>query len=276
MSEKIKVGIVGLGLIGGSIEKRLMEAANGDKYEVLAVSESQQREHKLEDLSECNIVFLCGPQSQIPKNLEQIAKIISRSGKEGEVPADQRAFAKTLITDVASSKSKIQQKANDLGLTNFIPGHPMAGTEKQGYEASFPELFENAKWVLAESSERTQDLESMIKDVFKSKLVIMDAVTHDKAVAAISHLPLVLSIALAELASKDRNAMQVTGPGFESMTRLAKGNPDMSREIMAINNANIKELWQSYKEVVDSLLGMRGTELNNEIYDIKESFLELV
>ncbi len=193
----LKIGVVGLGLIGGSIEQRLK--AYPDKYEILSVSESQQREYKLEDLAEADIVFLCGPQSQIIKYLERIAKIVLASGKESTVPETERAFAKTIITDVASTKMPVCNKAQELGLKNFIGGHPMAGTEKQGFDSSFPQLFEGAKWILTETNSSTQDLEKLIREDFGSSLVIMDPDTHDKSVALVSHLPLVLSLAICRL-----------------------------------------------------------------------------
>lgn len=265
---KTKIGIVGLGLIGGSIEKRLLQEP--DKFEVLSVSVSQGREYSLEDLVDCDVVFLCGPQSSIPKQLEKIALIISRSSKEGMVAPEDRAFAKTLITDVGSTKVKITAKATELGLTNFIPGHPMAGTEHQGYEASFPELFETANWVLCEVNEQTKKLESLIKDTFKANLVILDPESHDRCVALVSHLPLILSLALSESVLSYPQAQKVIGPGFKSMTRLAKGNPELGREIIGLNKSKIQDSWDFFKEEVDRLLSIRGEALEFELVDIKE------
>lgn len=266
---KQKIGIVGLGLIGGSIEKALLKEP--DLFEILSVSESQVREYKLEDLKDCDLVFLCGPQSTIPKQLEEIAQIISRSSEEGTVPPNARAFAKTIITDVASTKTQIAKKAQGLGLDNFIPGHPMAGTEKQGYEASFPELFEEANWVLAEASERTKALESIISRTLKAKLVIMDPETHDQSVAVISHLPLILSLGLGDMLNSMPQAKKVIGPGFKGMIRLAQGNPELGREMIALNRTNIKNAWEVFKTEVESLLSITGEELEHELVDIKEA-----
>lgn len=266
---KQKIGIVGLGLIGGSIEKALLKEP--DSFEILSVSESQGREYKLQDLKDCDIVFLCGPQSSIPQQLDEIARIISQSGEEGSVPLEERAFSKTIITDVASTKVQITKKAEELGLDNFIPGHPMAGTEKQGYEASFPELFEEANWVLGESSTRTQALETIITKTLKAKLVIMDSETHDQSVAVISHLPLVLSLGLGDMLASMPQAKKVIGPGFKGMVRLAKGNPELGREMIALNRTNIKNAWEIFKTEVESLLSITGDDLEHELVDIKEA-----
>lgn len=270
---KLKIGIVGLGLIGGSIEKKLQ---NSDKYELLCVSTSQKREYKLEDLRDADIVFLCGEQSKILKDLEQIARIISQSGEEGKLAPSDRAFAKTIVTDVASTKVAVVNKAQELGLTNFVAGHPMAGTEQAGYDASFPELFQGAKWILQESSTKTANLEKLIREDLGAELVVMDPETHDRAVAMISHLPLVLSIGLADLANNFSPATKVIGPGFKSMTRLANGNAKLGKEIVSLNRSNIKAAWQLYKQEIDSLLNIYGDELAAEFEEVKQKISTLV
>ena len=271
---KKKIGIVGLGLIGGSIEKALLQ--DSDNYEVLSVSQSQGREYKLEDLKDCDIVFLCSSQSSIPGQLEQIAKIISRSSEEGKIPENERAFSKTIITDVASTEQQISNKAQELGLNNFIPGHQMAGTEQQGYEASFPELFENANWVLAESNSKTELLETIITRTLKAKLVIIDPETHDQSVAVISHLPLVLSLGLGELVTAVPQSKKIIGPGFKGMIRLAKGNPELGREMIALNRNNIKNAWELFKTEVEALLAITGPDLEKELVEIKEALAGVV
>ncbi len=277
MSEKIKIGIVGLGLIGGSIEKRLKQKP--EKFEVLVVSHSQAQgldgsgnRRELKDLADVDILFLCSSQSQILKQLEEISLIILQSSDEGRTSEEKRAFAHTIISDVGSTKERICQAAAELGLSSFIGGHPMAGTEHQGYEASFPELFEGATWILTESSERTELLEQVIKqDLAAANLVVMDAVTHDQCAAAISHVPLLLSLGLGNLIRQVPTAKNIIGPGFTGMARLAKGNEQLSSEIIKANNKNIKELWQLYKQQVDSLLEISGESLVEEMGAIKQA-----
>lgn len=268
-----KIAIAGLGLIGGSIEKVLLRESSD--FELITISKSQNREHSLADAADADILFLCGLQSQIPKQLEEIARIISQSGKEGTVVNENRAFAKTIITDVASTKVQIAKIAKELGLDNFIPGHPMAGTEERGYEASFPELFENANWILAESSTRTELLESIITNKLKANLVIMDPETHDQSVAVISHLPLVLSLALGEMLNSIPQSKKVIGPGFKGMVRLAKGNSELGREMISINRSNIRNAWELFKAEVESLLSITGRELEEELIEIKEALAEV-
>lgn len=268
---KKRIGIVGLGLIGGSIEKKLYRDFP-EKYEIFSVSQSQERPYKLEDLADTDVLLLCGPQSTIKKQLEEIALIISKSGQRGTIPEENRAFANTIISDVASTKSAICSHAIEFGLNNFIGGHPMAGTEKQGFENSFPELFHDCNWILTETNSKSQILEELIKDLGSKNTVIMDPETHDQAVAAISHIPLVLSLGLGILVNQVPRAKEIIGPGFKSMIRLAQGNEQLSQEIISLNKDNIKELWEAYKENMDSFLDIEGkNNLKDEIKYIKES-----
>lgn len=262
-----KIGIVGLGLIGGSIEKRLIEKqAELGISEIKTVSKSQNREYNIRDLGDCDVVFLCSPQSKIIHDLDEIAKTIAQCNTD-----DKKPFATSIITDVASTKKKIVTKAQELGLTNFIPGHPMAGTEHEGYQASFPELFENSNWILAEKSKRTEILEFLIKDIFKAKrIVTLDSETHDKFVAIISHFPLILSFSLLDLIDNEPLAAEIVGPGFKGMTRLAKGNIEMSKEILTINRANLKELWKEYSKNIEALLDTPSSLLGDELARIKK------
>ena len=234
--------------------------------ELKTVSKSQKRAYSIQDLGDCDLVFLCSPQSKIIEDLDEIAKTIAKHNAD-----DKKPFATTLITDVASTKGKIAAKAEELGLTNFIPGHPMAGTEHEGYQASFPELFEASNWILAEKSDRTKPLEFLIKEILgAANIVNIDPETHDKFVAIVSHLPLLLSYGLQDLVDKQPLATEMIGPGYKGMTRLAKGNVAMSKEILAINKANIKELWQEYSKSVEALLDTPSSLLGDELTRIKK------
>lgn len=272
MDKRIKVGIVGLGLIGGSIEKYLKDSSN---YELLCVSQSQNRAHTMENLGDCDIVFLCGSQKKIKDDLREIAIVNSKSGKGGKVPEAERAFAKTLITDVGSTKENICACAEEFGLKNFIGGHPMAGTEHSGYEASFPELFQGCNWILMHPSEefcndneftkKLDKLEKLITDLGTENIIKMDPQSHDEAVAAISHLSIVLSMGLASITKAYPQSQKVIGPSFKSMTRLANGNKELTKDLITINRENIKKVWQTYKDYIDSLLETSSKNLNEEL-----------
>ena len=173
----MKVGVIGLGLIGGSIFKRLK--AQG--YDIVAVSSTQTGENIFSDysaLKDCNFIFICTPIHTILDVLDKLTEVI---------PAD------TIVTDTASLKEFVTKKSYSF---KFIPSHPMAGTEFSGYKNSFPELFDGAKWVITPyDNTDTSPLEKLIKDM-GAVPVYASPKAHDKAAAMISHTPMLIAQAL--------------------------------------------------------------------------------
>ena len=92
----------------------------------------------------------------------------------------------------------------------------------------------------------------------------------------VSHLDLVLSIALGDMIDSLPQVKQLIGPGFKSMTRLACGNAELGREMISLNRQNIKEMWELYKQEVESLLEIYGSDLEKELEEVKSSLLKIV
>ena len=123
----MKIGIIGLGLIGGSIFRDLSKS-----YEVVAVSQSQSGENiykSYDILKNCEIVFVCTAMNKILSVLDELENVLN---------------SKTIVVDVCSLKNFVCQKERPY---NFIPSHPMAGTENKGFESSLEGLFTGKKWV---------------------------------------------------------------------------------------------------------------------------------
>ena len=126
----MNIGVVGLGLIGGSIFKNLLE---GKKHNVVGVSRSVNEFNVSKDynnLKGCDIVFVCTPMNVTLEILDKLNDILDE---------------KTIVTDVCSLKEFVSKKSYNY---KFIPSHPMAGTEHQGWEYAFPDLFEGATWAV--------------------------------------------------------------------------------------------------------------------------------
>lgn len=244
----MKIGIIGLGLIGGSIFKDLKKL----EYDVLAVSQSQDGENIYKDysvLSDCNLVFVCTPMNKTLEILDKLETIVK---------------PQTIVTDVCSLKRFVCQKERPY---NFIPSHPMAGTEKQGYENSFEGLFKGAKWVITKQNEFTDQLITII-----NKLGAIPVITtpeeHDKAVALISHMPMVVAQGIFKAASQNKLALEIAASGFRDMTRLAMSNTEMAKDMIEMNSDNIeKSLLQLYKSIGDLTHG----EYLNQIKDIRSN-----
>ena len=245
----MKIGVVGLGLIGGSIFRDLNAL---QKYEVIGISQSQKGENITNDyicLKTCDIVFVCKPMNKTLSVLDELNGILPKN---------------TIVTDVCSLKRFVSNKKYNF---NFIPSHPMAGTEKQGFENSFEGLFKGAKWVITpiNSSDNTEILESIVKDLGAIP-VYTTPDKHDKAVALISHLPMVISQALFKNAADNNLALNIASSGFRDTTRLAMSNVEMAQDMVTMNADNIEETLLSLYRVLGELL---SPSYKDEITKIK-------
>ena len=172
-----------------------------------------------------------------------------------------------VVTDVASTKGMIVARARERGL-RFIGGHPMAGLESSGYGAADPGMFRDRPWVVvpAEPEDDAADDRVMaLAAACGARPIRMTAAAHDAAVAAISHVPLVLSAAIVE-AMTDRPDWPVAAPlaagGWASMTRLARGQPAMGAGILATNGPAIAARLRDLQGVLGEWLELveRGEE----------------
>ncbi len=241
----MKIGIIGLGLIGGSIFKDLKKL----DYEVIAVSNSQTGEKIYKDydiLKTCDIVFVC---SAMNKTLEILDKL------ENILPPD------TVVTDVCSLKKFVCTKNRPY---KFIPSHPMAGTEHKGYENSFEGLFKGAKWVITPVFGKDERLVEIIEQL-GAKPVITTPEKHDEAAALISHMPMVIAQAIFKTAQDNELALEIAASGFRDMTRLAMSNTEMANDMVQMNSDNIQTaILKLYKSIGD-LTNSNYLEQINEI-----------
>ena len=170
--------------------------------------------------------------------------------------------ADTLVTDVASTKGAIVDRANAVGV-RFVGGHPMAGLETAGYGAATSDLFTGRPWVVVPGAAASAaDVERVrsLATACGAQVVLMDAGEHDRAVAAISHLPLVVAAALVEavvgIPGHERPdwpvAASLTAGGWESATRVARGDPAMGAAIAVTNAGALAERLHDLSAVLDA------------------------
>ena len=229
----MKIGIVGLGLIGGSLFKDLSK-----NYDVIAVSQSQNGDRifkTYEILKDRDLVFVCTPMNKTLKVLDTLEEFLPSS---------------TVVTDVCSLKEFVSKKKYSY---NFIPSHPMAGTENKGFENSFEGLFKEAKWVITGEK---NDLMLDVIEYLGAKPVFTTAKEHDKAVALISHMPMVISQALVQAVKDNPLAMEIASSGFRDMTRLALSNEEMACDMVSMNSENIEQaILRLYKSLGELTCG---------------------
>ena len=274
------IGFIGLGLIGGSIAKRLKKVRPDLTVMAYMRTRSKLEQAKAdgvvdvildgigEELSRCDLIFLCTP---VEYNAQYLADI--------------RPYLKpgALITDVGSTKTSIHQEIERQGLTgSFTGGHPMAGSEKTGYESSSDHLLENAYYIVTPSHDCHPELpfEQQPENVRRIVAVaqalgaiplILDYREHDKIVAAISHLPHLIASSLVRLV-KDNDSSgvmkQVAAGGFKDITRIASASPEMWEQICMTNSRPIADILRQYIGSLSEILKELENADSSAIYSL--------
>ena len=247
----MKIGVLGLGLIGGSIFKSL----NALNYDVIGISSSQGGKYDSiysdrNKLSGCDLVFVCSPMNKVLDDLRDVEQYLSED---------------TVVSDVSSLKEFV---CNEKYKYHFVPSHPMAGTEFSGFENSVEGLFKGAKWVVTPINGIVPDiLEKVITDL-GAKMVVTTPKEHDEAAALVSHMPLVLAQALFMTADDNELAKKLASSGFRDMTRLALSSEEMACDMVKLNSQNIqKALLKLYSNIGDLI----KKDYPEKIHNIKEN-----
>ena len=237
-------GFIGLGLIGGSIAKALKAGEPGCQIYAYMPSREMLEEARADGtvdrilsgaepcLADCDAVFLCAPVETNGSYLEALRDILTPH---------------TLITDVGSSKQSIEREVLHLGLgAQFVGGHPMAGSEKSGYTYADPLLLENIFYLLCPTVDTKPEMLSRMEALVRTMLAnpyVIDAATHDRAVATISHLPHLIAAALVNLVKDTDNEAHtmrsLAAGGFKDITRIASSSPIMWQQIFSSNRESV-------------------------------------
>jgi prephenate dehydrogenase len=243
-----RVVIVGVGLIGGSLA-RALKAANAVGT-VVGVGRSRasldtaialgviDEAATLEDAAKgASLIVLCAPVAQTFALLHAL---------------EPHLEAGTIVTDAGSTKSDVIMAAKTaLGdkVSQFVPGHPIAGRELHGVEAALADLYVGKKTILCPLQENVRDDVAAVRAMWETagaECHVMSAVQHDAVFAAVSHLPHLLSYALvAQVANAEDGALKLglAGGGFRDFTRIAASSPEMWRDIFLSNrDAMLREL----------------------------------
>ncbi|MCM1102808.1 MAG: prephenate dehydrogenase [Clostridium sp.] len=273
----MKIGLIGLGLIGGSIAKaiRLAEpeteitaydvdpnalALAGQEGCIDAAADGVTKEA----FGACDYLFLCAPVSENDGMLEQIAGVM----KAGAV-----------LTDVGSVKGDIHAHIRRLNLeTCFIGGHPMAGSEKTGYENADANLFENVYYLITPtartSKEQLAGYERLIRDM-RAVPLVMTPEKHDYVTGAVSHLPHVIAAALVNFVrendQEDGVMKMIAAGGFRDITRIASSSPVMWEAICMTNTEQIVALLDAYMVSLASIREMIKKKDGGAVYDFFDS-----
>jgi len=251
------IGIIGLGLIGGSVGLALRahggwRVVGHDRLEevrvgAIEIGACDDVAASVEDLArESDIVMVATPSSLIPETGLLAARFMRRGA---------------ILTDAGSVKLPLQELiagALPVGV-KYIGGHPMAGSERSGLPAASPGLFRGAVWALtafAADREALDEVQALVRATGANPLVV-DAGEHDAAVAYASHLPYVLAVALA--LSVERKTREIPlvrtllAGGFRDTTRLARSDPRIAMDYCALNRGALLEAIAEFEECLRSM-----------------------
>lgn len=253
LDKSLQIGIVGLGLIGGSIAKNLSKKgykvyANDLSKESLKNALNEKKiEGLLEDLDQNNpfILIFTIPVLSINKELKRNNELLSKA---------------LFITDCLSVKNPLKKEIEDkkLNTENFVLSHPIAGSEKSGYANSEENLFQDKIVVITKLSGTSQTTEDICNDFWSllgAKTIQINSEDHDKYFAKTSHLPHLIAFALMSMISKSRETKKeiFTGGGLKDFTRIASSDPKMWEDIFMSNQINMLEVIKSFKLELDHL-----------------------
>jgi len=268
----MKIGLVGLGLIGGSLGLDLRSQG----HYIIGISRQSSTcktavNKGIADatstgfaaLAEVEIVIVCTPIAAIATTIKQIVPHLNPD---------------TIITDVGSVKLPIVKECKALW-SNFIGGHPMAGTASSGIDAALPNLFTGAAYVF------TPTEDNKLEDIEKLKQIALDlnaiphictAQIHDRAVSWISHLPVMVSASLIKACLQEKPdtlklAQILASSGFRDTSRVGGGNPELGVMMAKYNREELLRSLYNYRDNLEQIIGL----IESENWDDLEQILQV-
>ena len=252
-----KLAVIGVGLIGGSFALALKKARMVGHVAGVGRTRKNLAQAKrlgvideasydiVEAVRDADFVFLGTPVGQMPEVMAQIAPVLSPAAvitDGGSTKQDVIAYAKRFLSD---------------HIERFVPSHPIAGTEKSGAAAAFPELYRDRNVILVDQPETQRSAVRTVRAAWEAcgaRIVRLDAKSHDEIFAAVSHLPHVIAFALVSMLAKRRNASTLlgfSGGGLRDTVRIAGSSPEMWRDICIANREALVDLLDDYTDELE-------------------------
>ncbi len=273
-----KILIFGVGLIGGSIALKAKDLrlckeivgisrSNGTDLSPFVKSGMLDRasSNYQSEIQSADLIVLATPVAQIEITLEKIYPLLT---------------ANTLITDVGSTKTNINQAAKVFlkeKYSQFIGSHPIAGSEKHGPQSAMADLFENKNIIITPHTQSKKEDINKIENFWKKLggiTSIMDANLHDEIFSTVSHLPHLLAFSLVNLINNKNNKetmLEYAASGFRDFSRIAGSSAEMWRDICLANKDAILTDLELYKKEIEALSNLIK---NNHHEDLLNYFLK--
>ena len=244
-----KVCIIGLGLIGGSIGLAIKRSNISNQITGYARSNStleraielglvdSVKDNLKDAVNNSDLVILATPLSTFRELVEEMSPFLKKG---------------CIITDTGSAKLTVIEDLKDI-LPNgveFVPGHPIAGTEESGPDAGFAELFDNRWCILTPTEDNSSNAVDLVKGFWESigsKVEIMDPMHHDKVLAITSHIPHLIAFNIVGTANNlanvtEKEVVKYSAGGFRDFTRIAASDPKMWSDIFTYNSDAVLEM----------------------------------
>ena len=248
-----RLAIMGVGLIGGSLALALKEAGcvgevvgcgrgkpNLEKALERGIIDRYERDPRLAAVG-ADLIFLATPVQTLAQVVAEIAPVL----KPG-----------TILTDGGSVKAEVVRQIQPLvpAGVDFVPGHPIAGTEKSGAEAAFADLYRGKRCILTPTATTSATALQRVTEMWQavgSEVVCMSVDKHDRVLAAISHLPHMVAYSLVNAVGSydhyEENILEYSAGGFRDFTRIASSDPMMWRDIALTNQDALIEMMEQFE-----------------------------
>ncbi|UKO98271.1 prephenate/arogenate dehydrogenase [Nostoc sp. UHCC 0870] len=254
----MKIGILGLGLIGGSLGYDLRSQGHhvlgvtrkeSTCQTAIALGSVDAASVNMSLLASAEVVFICTPIGLIVPQVEQLIKHLSPT---------------TVITDVGSVKAPIVKAISPIW-SNFIGGHPMAGNTDSGIEAAQRNLFVSRPYVLTPEPHTPPDAVVVVEEIVRSlgaNIYHCQPEQHDRAVSWISHLPVMISCSLIASCMSETDpevlqlAQNLASSGFRDTSRVGGGNPELGVMMAQYNRQALLVSLQQYRQNLDELINL--------------------
>jgi prephenate dehydrogenase len=255
-----RLSIVGLGLLGGSVAKAARAASLAQ--EIVGVGRNPK---SLEPaLRERAVDRITTDLAEGVRGADMIVLATPVATLERQLPAVwEAASSHALLTDVGSTKAGIVRAAEALGASRplgFVGSHPMAGSNLSGFSVARADLFSGATVILTPTDRTPSEPIKRVTEFWEAmggRVTVMDPATHDRAVAAISHLPhLVVDALVAAVVDMDPRFLDVAARGFKDTTRIAASDPAVWREIFQQNREALAEAIAAFRGALGRLEGI--------------------
>jgi prephenate dehydrogenase len=268
--EKITIGVVGLGLLGGSASLKLRESGLARELVGYDINSTH-----IEDALTLGIIDVANDLEELCRVADLVILAIPVNAALKVLPIIMNTIsASTVVVDFGSTKQKICEVADSLpNRSQYVACHPIAGTENTGPSAAFSKLLENKVNIICDregSSERAIDVVIRMTEALGMRIKFMDSKSHDRHIAYVSHLSHISSFTLGqtvlEVEKDEDNIFDMAGSGFASTVRLAKSSPEMWAPILTENADNILMVLDRYINNLKNIRELIKEDKEEELY----------